>query len=140
MSGDRFANTVAESEAWLDEVRAAAGFAHERQAYAALRAVLHTLRDHVTVADTARFAAQLPTLLRGLYFDAWHPGERVDALSHRAFLDAVQDHLSGHPDVAADTATHAVLEVITTRLGRKAMEELHPALPKDLLHHPNTKG
>ena len=36
-------------------------------AYRVLRAVLHALRDRVTVDVAAKFAAQLPTLLRGVY-------------------------------------------------------------------------
>lgn len=133
MSGDRFAHTVAETEAWLEEVQRAAGFAHQRQAYAALRAVLHTWRDHLTVADTAQFAAQLPTLLRGLYFDAWHPGATPESPSRSTFLDAVRDRLAGQPDVAPDHAVQAVLTVVVNRLGQKAVKELGMPLPKDLL-------
>ena len=132
MSGDWFAHTVEETEAWLEEVRSTAGFAHERQAYAALRAVLLAVRDQLSIPDTARFSAQLPTLLRGLYFDAWHPGE-ADAQS---FAAAVRDRLSGQPDIAPDRAIHAVLAVVARRLGRKAVEELGVPLPKDLMQLP----
>jgi uncharacterized protein (DUF2267 family) len=134
MTGDRFAHTVAETEAWLDEVQRAAGFAHERQAYAALRAVLHTVRDHLAIADAARFAAQLPTLLRGLFFDGWHPGGGPDSPSRNTFLDTVRDRLAGQPDVAPDHAVRAVLAVVGGRLGQKAVEELGIPPPKDLLH------
>lgn len=134
MSGERFAHTVAETEDWLHDVRRAAGFEHERQAYAALRAVLHTLRDQLPVADTARLGAQLPTLLRGLYFDAWHPGGDTGRAS---FLDRVRDHLNGQPDVAAEAATRAVLTVVVDRLGQRAVAELGLPQAKDVLHDSN---
>lgn len=137
MSGERFAHTVAETADWLHAVRRAAGFEHERQAYAALRAVLHTVRDQLPVAGNARFGAQLPTLLRGLYFDGWHP----DAEPGRgSFLDRVRDHLNGQPDVPADAAAHAVLTVVVDRLGQRAVAELGLPYAKDVLHVSNRSG
>ena len=137
MFGDRFAHTVEETGAWLEEVRRAAGSAHERQAYAALRAVLLAIRDQLSVAATARFASQLPTLLRGLYFDAWHPGEAPDDVP---FTDAVRDRLSGQPDIAAEDAIRAVLTVVVRRLGQRAVERLGVPLPKDLMQLPDGEG
>ena len=137
MFGDRFAHTVEETEAWLEEVRQAAGFAHERQAYAALRAVLLAVRDQLSVADTARFAAQLPTLLRGMYFDAWHPGEAADEIP---FAEAVRDRLSGQPDIPLDSAIHGVLTVVVRRLGSKNLMALGVPLPKDLMQPPRGDG
>jgi uncharacterized protein (DUF2267 family) len=43
------------------------------QSYSALRAVLHALRDRLTVAETAHLSAQLPMLIRGIYFKGWDP-------------------------------------------------------------------
>ncbi|WP_431856211.1 DUF2267 domain-containing protein [Azospirillum sp.] len=137
MSGERFAHTVAETEAWLHDVQSAGGFDHERQAYAALRAVLHAIRDQLTVADTARFAAQLPTLLRGLYFDGWHP----DAAPGRGSLvDRVREHLHGQPDVPTDQALQAVRTVMAQRLGQKDVAGLGWPPAKDLLHVTSRNG
>jgi uncharacterized protein (DUF2267 family) len=49
------------------------GTADRRFAYRMLRAWLHTLRDRLTVEETAHFAAQLPELVRGVYYDGWNP-------------------------------------------------------------------
>jgi len=42
-------------------------------AYRVLRAWLHTVRDRLPVVGAAHFAAQLPELLRGVYYDGWDP-------------------------------------------------------------------
>lgn len=42
-------------------------------AYAVLRAWLHTLRDRLTVEASAHFAAQLPDLIRGVFYAGWDP-------------------------------------------------------------------
>ncbi|PWC36838.1 DUF2267 domain-containing protein [Azospirillum sp. TSO22-1] len=121
MSGKQFIYTVAETEAWLHDVQRAGGFDHERQAYAALRAVLHAIRDQLTIADTARFAAQFPTLLRGLYFDGWHPNGEP---GRGSLADRVREHLHGQPDVPADRALQAVQTVVAQRLGQKEVAGL----------------
>jgi uncharacterized protein (DUF2267 family) len=41
----------------------------ERRAYHALRAVLHALRDRLTLEETAQFGAQLLTFVRGVYYE-----------------------------------------------------------------------
>src|SRR3546814_6955305 len=42
-------------------------------AYHALRSVLHALRDRLTLEEAAHLGAQLPMLVRGIYYDSWHP-------------------------------------------------------------------
>lgn len=41
--------------------------------YGVLRAWLHTLRDRLTITAAAHFAAQLPDLIRGVFFAGWDP-------------------------------------------------------------------
>jgi hypothetical protein len=45
----------------------------QHQAYSALRAVLHAVRDRITVDEAAHLGAQLPLLIRGIYCEGWHP-------------------------------------------------------------------
>jgi uncharacterized protein (DUF2267 family) len=59
---------------WLDEV--AHAFDTDRDfAYRALRAWMHALRDRLPADGTADFAAQLPELLRGVYYEGWQPAK-----------------------------------------------------------------
>ena len=41
-------------------------------AYRVLRAWLHTLRDRLSVEASAHFAAQLPDLIRGVFYAGWN--------------------------------------------------------------------
>jgi uncharacterized protein (DUF2267 family) len=40
-----------------------------------VRAWLHTVRDRLPVEGTAHLAAQLPEVLRGVFYDGWAPGK-----------------------------------------------------------------
>ena len=64
--------TVQKTNHLLKHIEGAYGWPKERrnQSYAALRSVLQTLRERLTVEETAQFAAQLPMLVRGLYYEA----------------------------------------------------------------------
>ena len=58
---------------WVNEV-ATEFDTHDREfAYGVLPAWLHTLRDRLTVEAAAHFAAQLPDLIRGVFYAGWDP-------------------------------------------------------------------
>ncbi len=61
---------------WLDEVCEALGTSDRNYALLALRAVLHALRDRLTLEQSAHFSGHLPVLLGGIYFDDWNPNAR----------------------------------------------------------------
>lgn len=59
---------------WVKKVSGEFGTTDEEFAYRVLRGWLHTLRDRLTVEAAARFAAQLPDLIRGVFYAGWDPG------------------------------------------------------------------
>ncbi|HET6505026.1 MAG TPA: DUF2267 domain-containing protein [Amycolatopsis sp.] len=58
---------------WLTTVASWLGTEDRDYTYRALRAWLHLVRDRLTVDSAAHLAAQLPELLRGVYFEGWVP-------------------------------------------------------------------
>ena len=70
---DAFDHMTHTAHAWLADVAAAFDTADRRFAYRVLRAWLHALRDRLTVEGAAQFAAQLPELIRGVFYDGWNP-------------------------------------------------------------------
>lgn len=70
-----FDTTVQESNQWLKEVESRLRPCDRHQAYGAFRAVLHALRDRLPMDAVLGLSAQLPMLLRGVYFEGWQPGD-----------------------------------------------------------------
>src|ERR1700738_34754 len=64
---------VREARDWITDVARETGL-DEQGALTALRAVLRALRDETTARQNSRFAAEMPALIRGLYFEGWDPG------------------------------------------------------------------
>jgi uncharacterized protein (DUF2267 family) len=70
---DPFALAKITAGRWLDRV--AAGLdTHDRQyAHRVLHAWLHLVRDQLTMDAVSHLGAQLPELLRGIYYEGWRP-------------------------------------------------------------------
>jgi uncharacterized protein (DUF2267 family) len=86
---DSFDATMDKTNRLLHDIEQEFGWPRTRrnQSYAALRAVLHALRDRLPVDESAQLAAQLPMLVRGIYYDGWDPS-RVPVKMHRAEFEA----------------------------------------------------
>jgi uncharacterized protein (DUF2267 family) len=72
MSGHHnFDHTVQEGNLWVRKVAERLHFDDQRHAYSALRASLHALRDRLSPEDAVHLSAQLPMIVRGLFFEGW---------------------------------------------------------------------
>ncbi|MFP4071001.1 MAG: DUF2267 domain-containing protein [Desulfovibrionales bacterium] len=85
-----FDTSIIKTKEWIQSVQNELHLDDEQQAYVALRAVLHVLRDRLTPNEAADFGAQLPLLLRGVYYDGWKPaGKPLKIRSQDEFLAEV---------------------------------------------------
>ena len=107
-----FDHTLQKTNIWLKEIMEELGPDRQR-AYHALRAVLHSLRDRLTVEEAAHLSAQLPLLVRGIYFEGWHPaGKPNKDRSTDEFLAHVEERLQGVEPINVVNATRAVLKLL----------------------------
>jgi uncharacterized protein (DUF2267 family) len=128
-----FDKTLQITHTWLDEIMAELGPDRQR-AYHALRAVLHALRDRLPLNLAAHLGAQLPLLVRGIYYDSWHPQPDTSRERKQAeFLEHVGAGLQGTRPIDVKDATRAVLAVITRHVTEGQVEKVRQALPKDIL-------
>ncbi|GAA1900837.1 DUF2267 domain-containing protein [Streptomyces sodiiphilus] len=84
---DSLEHALHTSHTWLNSVAEALGTTDHQLAYRALRAWLHTFRDRLTVDVAANFAAQLPELLRGVYYEGWDPSTVPVKYDREAFTE-----------------------------------------------------
>ena len=60
---------VQTAEDWINDLMRRLGWQDRERVYLALLATLHALRDCLARDEAVYIGAQLPTLLRGLYYD-----------------------------------------------------------------------
>ena len=69
-----FDDTIHTTNVWLKDLMERLHYEERGDAYRALRETLHALRDRLPVNAAVAFAAQLPMLVRGFYYEGWRPG------------------------------------------------------------------
>lgn len=128
-----FDTSVQDSNLWLKTIEVELGDCERQEAYAALRSVFHALRDRLQAQAAVHFAAQLPMLLRGLYYEGWTlPDAPARTRSRDDFADLVREGLPPRFRFDPLTATRAVFTVIASFVSAgeaaKVKQQLPPAL------------
>lgn len=124
--------TVHKTYEWLRDVRVGLGFDNERAAYAALRATLHGIRDLLPTDQVAQLGAQLPMLVRGLYYEGWNPVVKRDR-QRQDFLGSVAHELHDHLELR-DTVrvTRVVLAALGSKLSPGEARKIMDCLPREV--------
>jgi len=134
MTGIRAFDTATEAtEDWLSALMQRLGWQDREKVYLALLAALHALRDSLPRDEAGYLGVQLPVLLRGLYFEGWHPAGHIPrAKSLSAFLERIQEGVHRDPGIDAEQVAHAVFSLLVERLPAGELEDAKAATPQAL--------
>ena len=125
--------TVQVTHIWVNDLLQRTGWYDRQRAYRLLRATLHALRDHLPVNEAADLGAQLPILIRGVYYEGWQPARTpVKERSKEGFIYQVQD--AAKLDLADDPerAVRAVLGLLCEKVTEGEMTDVRRCLPKHI--------
>jgi len=128
-----FDTTVQETNLWLKAVEGRLPPCDRQEAYAALRSVLHVLRDRLPTEATLGLSAQLPMLLRGVFLEGWRPAAGPTGIRDpQVFASEVAEHLPPtFPCLPNETVT-AVFAVMAEQLDAGEVSKLEQFLPPRL--------
>ena len=128
-----FDSTLQTTNIWLNDVLERLGWPDHLRAYHALRAVLHALRDRLPVDQAAALAAQLPMLVRGFYYEGWHPhGKPVKERHKQDFLAHIAAAFREGPAVDPERVARAVFQVLSKHVTAGEIEGVKRSLPTEL--------
>jgi uncharacterized protein (DUF2267 family) len=120
--------TVHKTNQWLQDLTDIGGYDGPQQAYTALHAVLHTLRDTLDIHEAAQLAAGMPMLLRGVFFEGWSPSQTLLRLRSRDdFLDAIRERM-GNADIDPEHAARSVFRLLEERIDDGEVQDVRNAL------------
>ena len=129
---DVFDKTVQTTHVWLDEIMAKMG-PDRHVAWHILGATLRALRDRLTIDQAAHLGAQLPILVRGLYYDQWHPAAGPSRERHvDEFLARVADGLRNIRPVNSRDAVRTVFRILAKHIARGQADKVAAALPAEI--------
>jgi uncharacterized protein (DUF2267 family) len=127
---DVFDKTLQTTNTWLDDLMEEIG-PPRQVAWHTLGSVLRTLRDRLPIELGAHLAAQLPLLVRGLYYDRFRPEHIPERLrTEDEFLSRVEDDLHDTRPVNVGQATRAVFAVLNRHVTPELVEKVKDALPE----------
>jgi uncharacterized protein (DUF2267 family) len=130
---DVFDTTIHKTNRWLNELMVVADWQDRHQAYLALRATLHALRDRLTIEETAQLGAQLPMLIRGFYYEGWDPTGKPLKERHRAqFLAHVERQFRGDDRINPEQVVRAVFTLLARRVTEGEIADVKQVLPAEI--------
>lgn len=129
---DVFDKTLQSTHIWLNEIGELIG-PDKQRCYHALRAVLTTLRDRMTVEQSAHLSADLPILIRGIFYDGFRPTDvPMTWRSQDEFISVVAQRFGNIGPMSPRTSCIAVFRVMERHLPHPLVEKVRNALPHEI--------
>jgi uncharacterized protein (DUF2267 family) len=129
---DAVQRTVQKSNQWLHDLAADLGV-DERTAWRVLRAYLQLLRDRLTVDEAAQLAAQLPHLLRGVFYEGFDPRRQPERIRDReVFLERLRERAQLADGEEAANVAAAATRVLRRHITEGEFEDLLAQLPAEI--------
>ncbi|ADZ69526.1 DUF2267 domain-containing protein [Polymorphum gilvum] len=119
---------------WLNELSDRLDWPRDNRAsYLLLRTVLHAVRDWLNPDEAADLAAQLPLLVRGVYYEGWNPSSTpVHPRSKTAFMERIDKAFSKDSLADPEAAVSAVFWLLDRHVSGGEIEQVRHAMRKEL--------
>lgn len=126
-------STIHTSRQWLHDLLQDLELAEDDagRALHALRAGLHAIRDRLPLTEAVHLGAQLPTLIRGIYYDGFRTSNDESRIRSRAdMIDRVHKVLEPDKQLYAPAVLHAVIALLEKHVSPGEIDKLVATLPK----------
>jgi uncharacterized protein (DUF2267 family) len=129
-SVDHSPQVVAE---WLNRLCEDLEWDEKGRAYLLLTETLHAIRDFLSVDEAADLAAQLPLVIRGIFYTGWDPSATpVKPRSKAAFLARVSERFQKVPLEDTERAVAAVFDLLRRQVSEGEFDQVRHAMRKPL--------
>ncbi|HEY7168840.1 MAG TPA: DUF2267 domain-containing protein [Candidatus Binatia bacterium] len=129
-----FEPSLQKTQIWLNDLMTELGWEdHPQKTYLALRTALHALRDRLTVEEAVHLGAQLPSVIRGSYYEGWTLTKKPLRERHKSeFLDHITAVFRDDETVDPEKVMRAVFRVMSKHVTKGETENVKHLLPKSL--------
>lgn len=125
--------SVQKTNIWLKELMQKLGTEDRHQAYMALKVTLHQLRDRLSVEEAAQFGAQLPLIVRGLFYEGWQPSKHAErGATWETFMLPVYMAVCQTGDRSAEDVVAAVFQVLSGHVSGGEISDVVGQLPREI--------
>jgi len=126
-------HTVQTTHEWINELKERLDWVGHRDALHLLRATLTGLRDHLGIEEVADFAAQLPLLIRGMFYEGWQPASTpLKDRSQQAFVDRIEKQIASSIDYRGIEDISTVFKLLNARISAGEVCDMRGNLPSGI--------
>jgi uncharacterized protein (DUF2267 family) len=130
---DTIDKTVQTTNIWLGELDTRLGWENRQRSWRLLRATLHALRDWLNVDEAVQLGAQLPILVRGIYYEGWVPAKTPVRIRERPdFIARIQENFGPDPLDEPENAIACVFELLSWHVSKGEIGDVRSCLPQSL--------
>lgn len=124
---DREVQTAAN---WVRAYDELLGWNDPDKSFQALRSTLTTLRERLSPDEASDLAAQLPVVLRGVYYDGYRPSKQPSRERHvQDFLDKIRERFNRQPIVDAEWLARTTFLFLETHITKGELDDVKASLP-----------
>jgi uncharacterized protein (DUF2267 family) len=128
-----FDHATEKANVWIKDMMRELQTDDPRIAYHALAAALQTLRDSLRVDEAAQLAAQLPLIVRGLFYEGWRPASTpVHVRRPPEVLELFARNAGGSCGVEPERALVALFGMLRRHVSPGELHSLEHVLPRSI--------
>ena len=122
--------------AWLNELGETLAIApahHPQRTLRALRAGLHAIRDRLPAKDVVELGNKLPTLIRGVFYEAWKfDNDHTRIRDPEALLARVAQKLATERGLDPAGVLRAVIQLLGSHVPSEELSDITATLPRSI--------
>jgi uncharacterized protein (DUF2267 family) len=128
-----FTHGAQQAQQWVNELDDDLNWADKGRAYRLLRSVLHTTRDFLSIEEVADLSAQLPIVIRGVFFEQWDPATApVWKRGKQDFVAQIASEFENEPLDNVDEAIAAVFRLLDRHISQGEISQVRNSMQKSL--------
>ena len=126
-------HTVQLTHEWINELRERLDWDSSRDALRLLRTTLTLIRDHLGHQEVAQLSAQLPLLIRGMFFEGWQP-EHTPVHDRKSghFMAAIEDQVGDVLRYRGVQDVSTVLRLLDSKISEGEIRDVKACLPQSI--------
>ena len=123
-------HTVQLTHEWIKELVERLDWTSPKDALRLMRVTLAAVRDHLGHDESAQLAAQLPLLIRGMYYEGWRPSETpVKQRDRASFVMRIEGEVGEVLDYRGPEDISTVFKLLNARISRGEIDDVRSRLP-----------
>ena len=124
-------HTVQLTHEWINELVDRLEWSSPKDALRLMRVTLTTIRDHLGHEEVAQFAAQLPLLIRGMFYEGWRPSDTpVRERDRASFVLKIEALVGDVTEYRGPEDISSVFKVINARISQGEVDDVRAGLPE----------